>query len=224
MSQLSISLSSSGRLLKTLTGVLAPVSLSSVATTSGSNVVTVASTTGVYPGMAIRAANVPPGSVVHAVVSSTQLELWASAWNASTGVFSHSAANAQATATASGGTGMALAFDPLALVARAYIDGMWRNTHRLTNGLMSYVVGPTLVPGISLGSGGFIDPTTVSVSTGLAQMTAGTARLTDELAATPVKRHDGVLHTSLLVVHTGGALSVIHEPHLKDITYAGADA
>lgn len=221
MPQLSIK-TRNGRLIQTLTGVLAPVALTSVATTSGSNIVTVASTTGVFPGMAIRAANVPVGSIVHAVISSTQLELWASAWNNTTGVYTHSAANAQATGSASGGTGRALAFDPLALVMRTYIDDTWRNVHRLTNSLIVANVGATPYVSISGGAGLMVVPTTHTVTTGFSTPTATSMRTTDELADPPVKRHDGVPHTVLLVVHTDGMLSVIHEPDTKDILYAGA--
>ncbi len=223
MPQVSIKSTRTGRLIQTLTGVLAPVSLTSVATTSGSNIVTVASTTGVFPGMAIRAANVPVGSIVHAVISATQLELWASAWNNTTGVYSHSAANAQATASASGGTGRALGFDPLALVMRTYIDDTWRNTHRLSNTLLVGNVGATAYPTLATGAGLMVVPTTHTVTTGFSTPTATSMRTTDELADTPVKRHDGVPHTVLLVVHTDGMLSVIHEPNAKDILYAGAD-
>jgi hypothetical protein len=63
----------------------------------------------------------------------------------------------------------------------------------------------------------------MTVSQGQSLMTTAAAIPSDDLKATPVKRHDGEPHACLLVVHTGGMLSVIHQPHLKNLTYAGAD-
>jgi hypothetical protein len=221
MPKLKISNSSNGRSFDTLTGVLAHVALTSVSTTSGNNTLTVGSTTGIYPGMSIQAPNVPPGSIVNAVISSTQLELFRSVFNATTGVASHSAANAQATATASGGIGHALSFNPQALVYQTYIEGTWRNTHRLTNNWLQYTIGGTGYPEKSGGAGVAVAPTAITVSNGMSTMTTAIAATTDELKETPVKRHDGEPHACLLVVHTGGMLSVIHQPHLKNLTYAG---
>jgi len=68
----------SGRMVATLASVLAPVALTGVETSSGSNLVTVASTTGLYSGMAIHCPNLPPNCIIHAVKSSTELEIWAS--------------------------------------------------------------------------------------------------------------------------------------------------
>jgi hypothetical protein len=225
MPKLKISNSSNGRVFDTLTGVLVPVVLAGVATsdTAGEkHIITVNSTAGVYRGMSIRAKNVPPGSVVNAVISSTKLELFRSAWNATTGVYSHSAANAEATAAATGGTGHALAFDPQALVCQTYIEGTWRNLHSRESKMWYYTTSGTgnekgFGPGVSL------VPSTLTVSAGQATMTAADIVPSDDLNAMPVKRQDGEPHTCLLVVHTGGMLSVIHQPHLKNVTYAGAD-
>ena len=224
MPKLHISHSRTGRLLITITGVLTPVALTSLETTSGSNIVNVASTTGLFPGMSVHAPNVPPGSIVHAVISATKLELWRSAWNATTGVYSHSAANAQATASTSTPVlGYALSFDPLAPVLNTYIEGKWRNLHSKENKLMSWVSGSAVGTGVSAGPGTMLMPSAVTITNGLGTMTAGSIISSDDLAATPLKRDDGEPHTLLLVVHTGGMLSVIHEPHTKDITYYGAD-
>ena len=224
MPKLHISNSSNGRTLKTITGVLAHVSLTGVATTIDSHLITVTSTTGIFPGMSIRAKGVPPGSVVNAVISSTTLELFRSAWDAATGVYSHSAANAESTATDTGGTGYALAFDPQALIMNTYVDDTWRNIFRIGNTVTSTIIAGDTTVGSLLGTvpaadGFVVKPTTVTIATGRAEMTAANLVSTDELAATPLKRHDGIPHTSLFVVHTGGMLSVIHEPHTKDITY-----
>lgn len=225
MAKLAIKSIETGRTLDTLTGVLAHVALSSVVTTTGSggHIITVASTTGIFPGMSIRAKGVPPGSVVNAVISSTKLELFRSAWNATTGVYSHSAANAEATVADTGGTGYAMAFDPQALVMNTYVDDTWRNIHRMTNNWLQYTIGGTGYPEKPGGAGVMVAPTAITVSNGMSTMSTAIAATTDELKETPMKRHDGVPHTSLLVVHTGGFLSVIHEPQNFLLSYAGAD-
>ena len=225
MPKLKISNSSNGRVFDTLTGVLVPVVLTGVATsdTVQKHIITVNSTAGVYRGMSIRAKNVPPGSVVNAVISSTKLELFRSAWNATTGVYSHSAANAEATAAASEGTGHALAFDPQALVCQTYIEGTWRNVHARESKMWFYITGGAYSNEEGFGPGVSLVPTAMTVSQGQSLMTTAAAIPSDDLKATPVKRHDGEPHACLLVVHTGGMLSVIHQPHLKNLTYAGAD-
>ena len=62
-------------LLSSIPSVLDPVELTSVATTSGSELITVASTTGVFPFMGVSCAGIPAGALVKAVKSSTVLEL-----------------------------------------------------------------------------------------------------------------------------------------------------
>lgn len=83
------------------------VELTGVSTSSGSNEVTVASTTGLFPGMSLHIATLPQGAFIHAVKSSTVIVAHAPAFDAATGTWTVSAANAQATTTASGMTGMA---------------------------------------------------------------------------------------------------------------------
>lgn len=224
MAKLKISNSSNGRVFETLTGVLAHVALAGVTTTTGvgGHIITVTSTTGIYPGMSIRAPGVPPGSVVNAVLSTTQLELYRTAWDAATGVYSHSAINARATDVYTSKTGHALAFDPQALVYQTYIEGTWRNTHRIGSSLSYSISNPNLSINVLPPVGGVaLVPTTITLASGLATTTAASVATTDELASTPVKRHDGEPHVCLLVVHTGGMLSVIHQPHEKNLTYAG---
>ena len=63
------------REVHTIPGVLPPVTMTAGATTSGSNLITVASTSDVYPGMPVACPHVPAGAFVAAVVSSTVLEL-----------------------------------------------------------------------------------------------------------------------------------------------------
>lgn len=111
-----------------LPNVLAPVALTGVATTSGSNIVTVAATTGVYPFMGLCVPNLPLGAFVLAVKSATEIVAAASVLSTTTGEWTVTAANANASATATGMLGMALGCNPWPL-AEAIADGeMWRNT------------------------------------------------------------------------------------------------
>lgn len=217
---------SNGTTIATLPGVLDVVSLTGVATnvTSGTeNQVTVASTTGLFPGMPVSIPNIPDGSFIHAIRSSTVIELYRSAWNATTGVFTTSGANANATAAASGLLGQAHGFDPRCLVTQFYARGAWRNKHKVQSSL--FYVNPT---GFQLmtnpGAGSALLPTTFTLANGAATMTAGEMRVTDELAATPLKRHNGESWACRLVVHSGGHLSTVPADPDYTFHYNGADA
>lgn len=85
--------------------------LSGVATTSGSNEITVASTTGLFPGMSLHVPGVPMGAFIHAVKSSTVIVAFAPVYDPTTATFTVTAANAQATATATGLTGIARGYN-----------------------------------------------------------------------------------------------------------------
>lgn len=215
-----------GRELASITSVLAPVALTGVSVFSTSNLVTVDSTTGCYPGMPVAIPNVPAGSFIHAVKDSTTLELWRSDWNTSTGVWTTSAANANATATASSLTGYAYGYHPSCIMAQTYAMGMWRNLHdsnssngspHVTNAYDEYVAHQTY------GNGVAVVPTTGMVSAGLYVTTAAEPRLSDTLAATPVKRHNGEIWGVRPFIHTSGFLSHVsanpeHHIHLSAIT------
>lgn len=108
--------------------VLATVALAGVGTTSGSNIITVTSTTGVFPFMGLAIPSIPKGSFVLAVKSTTQIIAAAPLLNLTTGEWTVTEANANATATASGQTGHALGCNPEPIPS-AIADGeMWRNT------------------------------------------------------------------------------------------------
>jgi len=217
---------SNGRELASITSVLAPVALTGVSVSSTSNLVTVDSTTGCYPGMPVAIPNVPAGSFIHAVKSSTVLELWRSAWDTSTGVWTTSAANANATATASSLTGHAYGYHPSCIMAQTYAMGMWRNLHdsNSSNGSAT-VVGAygENVAHHTYGNGVAIVPTAGSVSTGLYLASTAEPRLSDSLSATPVKRHNGEIWGVRPFIHTSGFLSHVsanpeHHIHLSAIT------
>jgi len=204
------------REITSLASVLSPVTLSSVSTSSGSNEVTVGSTTGCYPGMPVAIPGVPVGSFIQAVKSSTVLELWRSAWDSSTGAWTTSAANANATATASSLTGYAYGYHPLCVIEQTYALGMWRNIHSSNVGLGGVAVasGTELTSHETFGRGVALVPTSGTLSGGLYSATAVDIRVADTLAATPVKRHNGEKWGVRPFVQTGGLLS--HVPARPD--------
>lgn len=225
---------SNGRELASITSVLAPVALTGVSVSSTSNLVTVDTTTGCYPGMPVAIPNVPAGSFIHAVKSSTVLELWRSDWDTSTGLWTTSATNANATATASNLTGHAYGYHPSCIMAQTYAMGMWRNLHSSnpSNGLASLTAvsttGSTQVAAEysahhTYGNGVAIIPSAGSVSGGVYTMSSATVQLSDTLMATPVKRHNGEIWGVRPFIHTSGFLSHVaanpeHHIHLSAIT------
>ena len=217
---------SNGRELASITSVLAPVALTGVSVSSTSNLVTVDTTTGCYPGMPVAIPNVPAGSFIHAVKSSTVLELWRSVWDTSTGVWTTSASNANATATASSLKGHAYGYHPSCIMAQTYALGMWRNLHTSNTLLGGVGVGSTLTESTAhetFGEGVALVPTNGTVSTGLYNTTSMEARVSDTLASTPVKRHNGEIWGVRPFVHTYGLLSHFaanpeHHIHLSTIT------
>jgi hypothetical protein len=221
---------SNGTTIATLPGVLDVVALTGVATnvTSGTeNQVTVASTTGLYPGMPVSIPNIPQGSFIHAIRSATVIELYRTAWNATTGEFTTSAANANATAAASGLLGHAHGFDARCLVTQFYARGTWRNTHNSISkgGQNAYVDSyEELNQGHQYGLGVAITPTSGTYSAGALLMTGHTVHLSDTLAATPLKRHNGEPWACRLVVHSGGHLSTVPADPDYTFHYNGADA
>lgn len=204
---------SNGRELASIISVLAPVALTGVSVSSTSNLVTVDSTTGCYPGMPVAIPNVPAGSFIHAVKSSTVLELWRSAWDTSTGVWTTSTANANATDTASSLTGHAYGYHPSCVMAQTYAMGMWRNLHAsrsLGNSQVStsfkevtsnelFGRGVAIVPSGGTWSGQIFTPTS----------SGSTVAASDDLAASPAKRHNGEIWGMRPFVQTAGALSHI---------------
>lgn len=220
---------SNGRELASITSVLAPVALTGVSVSSTSNLVTVDTTTGCYPGMPVAIPNVPAGSFIHAVKSSTVLELWRSYWDTSTGLWTTSATNANATATASNLTGHAYGYHPSCIMAQTYAMGMWRNLHssNTSNGFFGNTTAYSeFIAHETYGEGVAIVPTAGVVGifgNGVYTMSAGDVRTTDTLAATPLKRHNGEIWGVRPFIHTSGFLSHVaanpeHHIHLSAIT------
>lgn len=219
-----------GFLVQSVPDVVAHVHLTSVSTTSASNILTVASTTNCYPGMAVFAPNIPRGAFIHAVKSATELELWASSWNASTGVWTTSAANAQATANGSSMLAQAQGFNPVP-VTQWYAEGTWRNLHQTSSSgaaLSSYGItasdGFARLIGVGAGAGIALVPTALSVTAGVITPTAAAVRTSDTLDATPLKRHEGSPLGAWVLVSTGGYQTVHLISRGETCAYAGASA
>lgn len=224
-----------GRAISTVSTVLAPVVLTAVATnvTVGTeNQITVASTDGVYPGMPIYCPNIPAGSFVHAIRSSTVLDLWCSSFNLTTGVASTSAANANATAAATGLTAYAYGFCPRTIVAAAYFEGAWRNLHNFGANIGATVgtVSSSLTDGSSsyaragFGPGMAVLPTAGSLAYGVLTISAVEYLKSDHLATTPLKRHNGEVWGYHIITHTSGFQTKIAARPKHDIIVSAISA
>lgn len=213
---------SNGKSIVTIPGLLAPVALTGVTTSTSSNqnLVTVDSTSGCYPGMPVAIGGLPRGCFIYAIRSTTVLELWAPKWDATTGEFSVSAANANATAALTNALGYALPFSTECMLPVSFAMGTWRNTFSTTAtsaadlsfsapGLIGSLVN--LTSSTTTGS-----PTTVTTTI----TPTMSSTVSDELKATPLKRHNGEFWGRYFVLSTGGILSsIIADPKLH-YTYA----
>ncbi len=198
-----------GRTITEVPLVLPLVALTSVETSSGSNLVTVGSTTGLYPGMPVAIPNVPAGSFIHAIKDSTTIELLRSVF--SSGAWTTVAANANATASDTGLSGHAYGYHPGCLIEQAYAMGMWRNLHASRSSGISQVStsfkevtsnelfgrGVAIVPSGGTWSGQIFTPTS----------SGSTVEVSDDLKTSPAKRHNGEIWGMRPFVQTAGALS-----------------
>lgn len=199
-----------GQLVCTVEQLLTPVSLTGVSTTSGSSTVTVASTTGLYAGMILRCPNFALPCLIHAVRSSTTIDVVASAFSAS-GVWTTSAANAQASATASGLLATALPFDPQAIIAVPYAMGAWRNIHSKSSNISPpFSSSAAIISAMTPLPGAGIVPSTITITAGgTAIVSTAAVRTSDDLDAIPLKRHNGEFWGFYYAVSHGGQISKI---------------
>lgn len=209
-----------------ITNVLEPVELTDVEVDGTTNLITVAEASIVYPGQAICCPGVPLGAFVHSVRkltgSPTTLELWKSEFNRTTGVWTTSGTNANSTDAYSGTTAMVYGFSPFAIVELAYAMGMWRNTiSTKANGNLVY--GSTLKEvqySDGFGRGVALVPASGSWSGQLFTPSGSpTFYLSDELNATPLKRHNGELHGAYIVVSQYGYHSVVQAVPGRELIY-----
>jgi len=215
---------------RTISKVLDPVALTGLVLVSGENIITVDDTTGVFPGMAIKGTKIPLGAFVHSVKSTTKLELWASAWNAATGVFTTSAANAQATGNDSDADNLAyaLGFDPTVRVTKWYATGKWRNLHNsISYGGSTYQVAANIPPGNwqPYGVGAAVVPgagTSAGAPSHTLVPTSFDIFKSDTLAATPTKRDNGEPWDYYILVSSLGHQSKVQARPGTEIIYTGA--
>jgi hypothetical protein len=189
-----------GVTLATIPDVLAPVALTGVTTSAGSNLVTVASTSDLHAGMPVAIPNMPENAVIHAVKDGTTIELFASRFTG--GAWTHSAANAQATASDNNLQGRAYGFHAGCVVRHLLPKGMWRNTIRANAFPTATLSNVYSAPGNPwVNAPGFNNGTTT-----LATMKT---YLSDELSDSPVKRENGETWGFYPMVQTSGLLSRI---------------
>jgi hypothetical protein len=105
------------------------VALSGLRLTSASNIITVTSTLGLFPGMSLFLPHVPMGAFIHAVMSDTQIVAYGMTRDAATGVYTVSAAAANATADVTTGnlTGHARGFNEFGIVTDQTDGTVYRN-------------------------------------------------------------------------------------------------
>lgn len=108
-------------------GILADVALTGVETTSGSNIVTVASTTNLFPWMGLSIAGMPFGSFIKAIKSATLIEAYCPVYDTATGTWTVTAANANATASASDMLGVAHGCNSVAIPFAQHDGQTYRN-------------------------------------------------------------------------------------------------
>lgn len=209
------------RLVTTIPDVLAPVELSGVVTTigAGGHLITVATTAGVYAGMPISCPSVPVGSFVASVVSTTVLELACSTFNRTTGVWSTSAANAQALTAGTGQKAVVFGYHPFCVIEQSFPLGTWRNEIKNSSveiPTSTFIASGTVllsgsaklqVPGLMSAATASIDQATPSVSTTVVTPTFDVKD--DTCAATPLKRHNGEPWGIRPIICTGGQPSHI---------------
>jgi hypothetical protein len=194
----------SGRLISTVVSVLTPVQLTAIGTSSSSNIITVASITGCYPGMPVSVPYIPQGSFIAGFKSSTEIVLACTGWNATTGVFTTSTANANASTTGSGLIGYAYGYSPMCLIQNFFPLGTWRNlitsqySYKLggTSAFESFITANAEVTGFAFSG----TPTTSTPTYGIKS---------DVLSSTPLKRHNGEPWGYYPFISTGGLLTAI---------------
>lgn len=112
--------------------VLDVKALAGVMTTSGSNIITVTSTAGVFPGMGLAIPNIPRGAFVQSVKSTTEIVAYAPLLDTATGEWTVTAAAANATATSAVAmTGHAHGFNPVPIPEAITNGEVWRNTFEI---------------------------------------------------------------------------------------------
>lgn len=111
---------------KALAGVVTNV------TVGTANIITVTSTTGLFPGMGLAIPNIPRGAFIQSIKSATEIVAYAPLLDTATGEWTVTASAANATAIGTGMTGHAHGFNPIPIPEAITNGEVWRNTFDLS--------------------------------------------------------------------------------------------
>ena len=216
------------------------VPLAGLRLTLGSNMITVTSTEGLFPGMALFLPHVPQGAYIHAIPSLTQIVAYGFSLNATTGEFTVSAAAANATLEVSTGDlgGHARGFNEFGIPTPQSNGGTYSHEHFNTgaawSGIGDFNNGSTGKAIVAVaGQAGIVvvpDQLTVSpVGTTGAQSTVAVAATTmkpqvaDSIAKVPPRTLTRWVHEYVLVSRTGAVSRVRKSPNVQ-LVRTGASA
>jgi len=216
------------------------VPLAGLRLTLNSNIITVTSTEGLFPGMALFLPHVPQGAYIHAIPSLTQIVAYGFSLNATTGEFTVSAAAANATLEVSTGDlgGHARGFNEFGIPTPQSNGGTYSHEHFNTgagwSGIGDFYNGSTGTAIVAVaGQAGIVvvpDQLTVSpVGTTGAQSTVAVAATTmkpqvaDSIAKVPPRTLTRWVHEYVLVSRTGAVSRVRKSPNVQ-LVRTGASA
>ena len=216
------------------------VPLAGLRLTLNSNIITVTSTEGLFPGMALFLPHVPQGAYIHAIPSLTQIVAYGFSLNATTGEFTVSAAAANATLEVSTGDlgGHARGFNEFGIPTPQSNGGTYSHEHFNTgagwSGIGDFSNGSTGKAIVAVaGQAGIVvvpDQLTVSpVGTTGAQSTVAVAATTmkpqvaDSIAKVPPRTLTRWVHEYVLVSRTGAVSRVRKSPNVQ-LVRTGASA
>lgn len=209
------------------------VSLTGLRLTSGSNIITVTSTEGLYPGMALFLPYVPMGAFIHAVMSDTQIVAYGITRDALTGVYTVSADAGDATTTVTTGnlTGHARGFNEFGIVTEQTDGTTYRNEINSTgagwSGIKTLSNGGTspdaVVPVIGQ-AGIVVVPDQLelkgigvpgSQSTVAVAATTIKPQVSDSIAKVPPRPQTRWVHECVLVASTGAVTRIRKAPNVQ---------
>jgi len=216
------------------------VPLAGLRLTLNSNIITVTSTEGLFPGMALFLPHVPQGAYIHAIPSLTQIVAYGFSLNATTGEFTVSAAAANATLDVTTGDlgGHARGFNEFGIPTPQSNGGTYSHEHFNTgagwSGIGDFYNGSTGTAIVAVaGQAGIVvvpDQLTVSpVGTTGAQSTVAVAATTmkpqvaDSIAKVPPRTLTRWVHEYVLVSRTGAVSRVRKSPNVQ-LVRTGASA
>ena len=208
------------------------VSLAGLRLTVGSNIITVTSTVGLYPGMSLFIPYVPMGAFIHAVMSDTQIVAYGILRDATTGAYTVSADAADATLDVTTGslTGHARGFNEFGIVTEQTDGTTYRNEIGSTgagwSGIGDFYNGSsgTAIVAVTGQTGIVVVPDQLTVSpvgTTGAQSTVAMAATTikpqvsDSIAKVPPRPQTRWVHEYVLVASTGAVTRIRKAPNVQ---------